>query len=96
MMGARCTNGVPSMAVLAGAAKVQHHIQSALNKRWDSGRSLGSPSHSPIAMLEQMQERLHNIARDMYILNKSCGEEIVRSSVRKAAPKRRRRARRNR
>ena len=49
------------------------------------------------AMLGQMQERLHSIAQDMYILNRSCGEEIVRSSLaraRKAAPKKRRRARR--
>ena len=78
--------------------KVQHNIQSALNKRRDSGRSSGSHSHSPTAMLEQMQERLHNIAQDLYILNRSCGEEIVRSSLaraRKAAPKKRRRARRN-
>ena len=79
--------------------KEQHCIQSALNKRRDSGRSSGSHSHSPTAMLEQMQERLHSIAQDMYILNRTCGEEIVRSSLapaRKAAPKKRRRARRNR
>ena len=47
--------------------KVQHNIQSALNKRRDSGRS--SSSHSPTAMLEQVKERLHNIAHYMYILN---------------------------
>ena len=66
--------------------KVQHNIQSALNKRRDSGR-----------ILKQMKERPHNIAQDMYILNRSCGEEIVRSSLaraRKAAPEKRRRARR--
>ena len=53
----------------------------------------------PTAMLEQMQERLRNIAQDMYILNRSCGEELVRSSLaraREAAPKKRRRAGRNR
>ena len=46
-----------------------------------------------------MRERLHNIAQDIYILNRSCGEEIVRSSLaraRRETPKKRRRARRNR
>ena len=68
--------------------KVQHNIQSALNKRRDSGR-----------ILKQMKVRLHNIAQDMYnqkILNRSCGEDIVRSSLaraRKAAPEKRRRPR---
>ena len=74
--------------------KVQHNMQYALNKRRDS-----SGSHSPTALLEQIKERLQSIAQDMYIVNKSCGEEIVRSSLaraRKAAPKKRRRARRNR
>ena len=59
--------------------KVQHNVQYALNKQRDSGRSSGS--HSPTAMLEQMRKRLRNIAQDMYILNRSCGEEIVRSSL---------------
>ena len=79
--------------------KVQHCIQSALNKRRDSGRSSGSHSHSPTAMLEQMQERLHSSVQDMSILNRSCGEEVVRSSLaraRKAAPKKRCQVRRNR
>ena len=67
---------------------MQHNIQSALNKRRDSGRSSGSHSHSPTAMLEKMQERLHNIAQDMYILNSSLAR------ARKAAPKKRRGARR--
>ena len=77
---------------------MQHGIQSALNMQRDSGRSSGSHPHSPAAMLGQMQERLHSIAQDMYILNRSSGEEIVRSSMaraRKAAPKQSRRARRN-
>ena len=77
--------------------KVQHNIQSALRKRRAAGRSSGSQSHSSTEMLEQMQERLHSIAQDMYILNRCYGEEIVRSSVaraRKAAPKKRRRTRR--
>ena len=46
-----------------------------------------------------MKERLHNIAQDMYILNRCCGEEIVRSSLawaRRAAPKERRQAQRKR
>ena len=75
------------------------NIQSALNKRRDSGRSSGTHCLSPTVMLEQMKERLRNIAQDMYILNKSCGEEIVRSSLARAwrtAPKKMRRARRNR
>ena len=75
---------------------MQHNVQHALNKRRDSGRSSGS--HSPTAMFEQMKERLHNIAQDMYNLNRSCGTEIARSSLaraRRAAPKKRRRARRN-
>ena len=78
---------------------MQQNIQSVLNKGRDSRRSSGSHSHSPTTMLEQMQERLYNIAQDMYILNRSCGEEIVRSSfarARRAAPKKRRLARRNR
>ena len=62
--------------------KVQHYVQHALNKRRDSGRS--SSSHSPTAMLEQMKERLHNIAQDMYILNRNCEEESVRSSLARA------------
>ena len=49
-------------------------------------------------MLEQMKEPLHNIAQDMYTyLNRSCEEEIVRSSLaraRRSAPKKRRRVRR--
>ena len=60
--------------------KVQHSIWSALNKRRDSGRSSASHSHSPTAMMEQMQERLQSIAQ---------------ARARKAAPKKRRRARRN-
>ena len=59
--------------------KVQHNIQYALNKRRGS-----SGSHSPTALLEQMEERLQSIAQDMYILNKSCGEEIVCSSLARA------------
>ena len=46
-------------------------------------------------MLEQMEERLHNIAQDMYILNRSCDEEIERSflaQARRSVPKKRRRA----
>ena len=41
-------------------------------------------------MLEQMEERLHNIAQDMCILNRSCGEEIERSflaQARRSVPK---------
>ena len=80
-----------------GLQKVQHKIQHALYKRRDSGRS--SSSHFPTAMLEQMKERLHNIAQDMYILDRSCGEEFVSSSLAQAqrsAPKKRRRAQRKR
>ena len=32
----------------------------------------------PTAMLEQMKGRIHNIAQDMHVLNRSCGEELVR------------------
>ena len=48
---------------------------------------------------EHMQKRLHSIAQDMYILTRSCGEEVVRSSLaraRKTAPKTRRLALRKR
>ena len=38
----------------------------ALRERRAAGRS---SSHSPTEMLEQMQERLHSIVQDMYILN---------------------------
>ena len=78
---------------------MQHGIQSLPSI---SGGTLGVrrvPTHSPTAMLEQVQERLRSIAQDMYILNRSCGEEVARSSLaraRKAAPKKKRRARRNR
>ena len=89
MRNARCTGGVPSRSSIGlSLQKVQHNIQSALNKRRDSGR-----------ILKQMKVRLHNIAQDMYnqkILNRSCGEEIVRSSLaraRKAATEKRRRPR---
>ena len=65
--------------------------------------SHGNPfrgSHSPTAMLEQVQERLDSMAQDMYILNSSCGEEMERSSLvraRKAASQQKRmRRRRNR
>ena len=68
-------------AVWLELQKVQHSIQSAFNKRRDSGRPSGSHTHPPTAMLEQLQERLHSIAQDMYILNRSCAEEIVRSSL---------------
>ena len=50
-------------AVLVGAAK-----------RCSTSSNL--PSTSPTAMLEQMQERLHGIAQDMYILNRNCGEAL--------------------
>ena len=59
---------------------------------WSCRKCRSSGSHSPTAILE-------HIAQDMYILNWSCGEEIVRSSLaraRRAAPKKRRPARRNR
>ena len=59
---------------------MQHNILHALNKRRDSGRS--SSSHSPTATSEQMKERFHNIAQDVYILNRSC---LVRA--RSSAPK---------
>ena len=78
--------------------KVQHSIQSALNKRRDSGRSSGSHTHSPTAMLEQMQERLHSIAQDVNTLNSSCGKKLCAlplARAQKAALKKRRRARRN-
>ena len=57
---------------------MQHDMESALddNKRRDFDRSSGSHSHSPTAMLEQMQERLHNIAQDMYILNGTVGKKL--------------------
>ena len=43
--------------------KVQHSVPSAVNKWRDSRRSSGYVHHTPTAMLEKMQERLHNIAQ---------------------------------
>ena len=62
--------------------KVPHTIQSTLNKHRDPGRT--PSAHSPTAMSEQMKERIHTIAQDMHILNRSCGEELVRSSMTRA------------
>ena len=48
-------------------------------------------------MLEQVEEHIRNISQDMQILNRSCGEELVHSSLtraRRSAPKKRRRAQR--
>ena len=56
--------------------ELQHSIPSALNKWRDSGCSSSSHSHSPTAMLEQMQERLHSIVQDRFILNRSCGKKL--------------------
>ena len=63
---------------------MQHNLQYALDKRRDS-----SGCHSPTALLEQMNERLQSIAQDVYIFNRSCGEEIARSSLARARPRRR-------
>ena len=98
VMGARCTNGVPSRGSIGWSCR-RCSITSSLPST--SGGTLGVRRALTLRQRcwKQMQERLHNIARDMYILNRSCGEEIVRSSLvraRKAAPKRRRRAQRNR
>ena len=61
------TNGAPSREQCwLELQKVQQSIQSAPNKRRDSGRSSGFHFHFPTAMLEQMQERLHSIAQDTY------------------------------
>ena len=41
-------------------------------------------------MLEQMKERIPSISQDMHIVRRSCGEELVRSSLtaaRRSAPK---------
>ena len=77
-MGAHSTSGAPSSGGTGWSCKKMH-------KRSDS-----SSSHSPTALPERMKERLQSIAQDVYIPNKSCGEEIVPSSfarARKAAPK---------
>ena len=70
---------------------MQHSIQSTLDECRGPGRK--PRAQSPTAMLEQTKERIHNIFQDMHILNGSCGEELVRSSLtrsRKSAPKKRR------
>ena len=77
--------------------KVQHDIQHTLEKCRDPGRK--PRACSPTAMLEQTKERIRNISQDMHILSKSCGKELVRSSLaraRRPAPKKRRRAQRKR
>ena len=77
--------------------KVQHTNQSILDKCRDLGRK--PRAQSPTAMLEQTKERIHNISQDRHILNRSCGEELVRSSLtraRRSAPKKRRRTQRKR
>ena len=79
MMRDRCTSGAQSRRQhWVELHNVQHSIQSTLDKRRDPGRT--PSAHSPTVMLEQMKERIHNIAQDMQILNRSCGEELVRSS----------------
>ena len=88
MMDARCTRGAPSRGSIAWSCRMCSIIISPPST---SGGTLGSDSHSSTAMLEQMKERLHNIAQDMCILNRSCGEEIVLSSFARAqrGPRRR-------
>ena len=78
--------------------KVQHNIQSALNKRRDAGRSLHSHSLSDSDVGTDAgapsQHRSGHVQPELELW-----EEIVRSSkvrARKAAPKKRRPARRNR
>ena len=79
--------------------KVQHNIQHTLNKRRDSGRP--PSAHSPTVMLEQMKERIHNIAEDMKILRtgaagKSQCVPPLRGRGRPRPPKKKRRAQRKR
>ena len=76
--------------------KVQHSIQQTLEQYQDPGREPRGPS--PTAM-EQMKDRIRSNSQDEHILNGSCGEEMVRSSLtraRRSARKKRRRAQRKR
>ena len=55
--------------------KVQPSIQHTLVQCRDPGRK--PRACSPIAMVEQMKERIRNIFQDMHILSRSCQEELV-------------------
>ena len=77
--------------------KAQHSIQHTVEQCRNPGRK--PRACSPTAMLEQMKERFRNISQDVHILNRSFGEELVRSSLtraRRSAPNKRRRAQRKR
>ena len=90
-MGARRTSGAPSRSSIGWSCRKCSTLFSTPST---SGGALGDRrALSPTAMLEQMKERLYNIAQDMYIMNRSCWEEIVCSSLaraRRAALKKRR------
>ena len=53
-------------------------LQKVLEQCRDPGRK--PRACSPTAMQEQMKERIRNISQDMYILNRSCGEELRRGA----------------
>ena len=82
---------------MGGVAEGAAQHSKPLDKLRELGRTLSA--QSPTAMVEQMKERIHNIAQDMPNLNRSWREELVRFSLvraRRPAPKKRRRAQRKR
>ena len=61
---------------------------------WDRDPGRTPSAQFPTAMVEHIQERIHNIAQDMHIPNRTWREELVRSSLVRAprsAPEKKRR-----
>ena len=76
------TMALHSREMLAGASEGAAQ-QQTLEQSRDPGRRVRA--RSPIAVLEQLRDRIHGFSQDMHALNKSCCVEMATSSAPSAA-----------